>query len=172
MCTARGIIRPVRFDDMVDLEDLLEDLCNVADGQCFLATSHRSPDSYVASLADPQRTLFARVATGESGGVVALGALHPMTSTTAEFGLVVDEHETDDTVGAQVLRVLLGKAQELGIEMLVALVHPTNQRILHAIVEDVPGSCFDEQGRLTIEVPTTGDRAQVTADAGGGATRP
>lgn len=147
-------IRPFGVEDTDGVRALFDRWSDRSTYYRFFSVSRRSAAGYVDALGDPERTMCALVATGDTGDVIGVGSLHRATADRAEFGLSVADSAQGHGVGTLLLAALLQSAREQQLATLVAYVEPANHRMLEVIINELPDATREfRDGVITVRVP-------------------
>ncbi|GGB34708.1 hypothetical protein GCM10011492_26720 [Flexivirga endophytica] len=147
-------IRPFRATDGTAVRALFDRWSDQSTYYRFLSVSRSPAVGYVDALGDPERTMYAVVATGDTGKVIGVGSLHRAAHNSAEFGLAVDDSAQGHGVGTRLLAALLRNARQQQLAVLNAYVEPGNHRMLELVTDELPDATRElRDGVITVTVP-------------------
>jgi len=133
---ARIIIRPIRPDDESDLGAFFSSLLPVSRHRRFLAVINQMPEALLARFARPEGPgEVALVATAHDGSKESLIAearfvFDASACRCAEFALAVQDAEQGRGLGERLLRSLIRRASDAGVNCVYGDVLPDNHVML------------------------------------------
>ncbi|WP_344132620.1 GNAT family N-acetyltransferase [Pedococcus bigeumensis] len=147
-------VRDVTDGDLAAVAKLFEDLSFRSARQRFLCTSKQAGPRYVATLADPARTLDAIVVL-MGPRVMGVGSTHPGTDASTEFAVAVEDADQGRGIGTVLVEALVARSRRRGLPTLSGTVLGGNTQMLDVLAHlGLPCRMVVEEGG-TIAVTVT-----------------
>lgn len=145
-------VRDVTGADLRAVAKLFEDLSSRSARQRFLCTSTQAGPRYVATLADPARTLDAIVVLTGSR-VLGVASTHPGTDATTEFAVAVEDADQGRGIGTVLVEALVARSRRRGLTTLSGTVLGGNTQMLDVLAHlGLPCHMAVENGTVSVTV--------------------